>query len=328
MGISRFVALLLCWNIFLAASEAAHCPDVEAFRPCTCDHEGINCMRANSTQELIRVFRTPGANEHESLWIQKTPIQSFPAGVLGDFKFRHVQLEINANLTAFDLGSLNNTKKFLVSISLFKNALSSFDFKGISSFPKLLTLNLGKNKLRTIPAQAFSHPTLETLVLSENPIVSVGSRAFAGLQSLKVLLLSGTRLTTLGDNSMRFLSDWPGLTIDLADSFISSISGTAFDGSAPQRLDLSGNNLTTLSRDVFMPLLVRMYHRSWQFGGEPMLALGNNPLSCYGCSFRWLVSLRKRRGFDSILFDFACRDGTPLHGLTNRKIRCDFNGPF
>uniref|UniRef100_V5HCW9 Putative membrane glycoprotein lig-1 n=1 Tax=Ixodes ricinus TaxID=34613 RepID=V5HCW9_IXORI len=213
MGISRFVALLLCWNIFLAASEAAHCPDVEAFRPCTCDHEGINCMKANSPQELIRAFRTPGANEHESLWIQKTPIQSFPAGVLGDFKFRHVQLEINANLTAFDLGSLNNTKKFLVSISLFNNALSSFDFKGISSFPKLLTLNLGKNKLRTIPAQAFSNPTLEALVLSENPIVSVGANAFAGLQSLKELFLSGTRLTTLGDYSMRMLSDQQGLTV-------------------------------------------------------------------------------------------------------------------
>ncbi|EEC00273.1 membrane glycoprotein LIG-1, putative [Ixodes scapularis] len=328
MGISRLVALLLCWNIFLAASEAAHCPDVAQFRPCTCDHEGINCMKANSAQELRKAFRATGANEHESLWIQKTPIQSFPAGVLGDFKFRHVHVEINANLTAFDLGSLNNTKKFLVSISLFKNALSSFDFKGISSFPKLLTLNLGKNKLRTIPAQAFSHPTLEALVLSENPIVSVGAKAFAGLRELRELFLSGTRLTTLGDNSMKILSIQPGLTINLADSLISSISRTAFTGTAPQRLDLSGNNLTTLSEDVFRPLLYRMLRSPRKFGEVPMIGLGNNPLSCYGCSFRWLVPLRTSRGYNSMLNGFACRDGTPFHRLTYSKIRCDQNGPF
>ncbi|CAN8005098.1 unnamed protein product [Ixodes pacificus] len=285
-------------------------------------------MKANSTQELIRAFRAPGANEHESLWIQKTPIQSFPAGVLGDFKFRHINVEINANLTAFDLDSLNNTKKFLVSISLFKNALSSFDFKGISSFPNLLTLNLGKNKLRTIPAQAFSNPTLETLVLSENPIVSIGAKAFAGLRSLKELLLSGTKLTTLGDYSMRILSDQPGLTINLADSLISSISRTAFGGTAPTRLVLSGNNLTTLSEAVFRPLLVEMLRSPRQFGEAPLLALGNNPLSCYGCSFRWLVPLRMSRGVTSMLLGFACRDGTPFHRLTYRKIRCDQNGPF
>ncbi|CAN7974680.1 unnamed protein product [Ixodes persulcatus] len=198
----------------------------------------------------------------------------------------------------------------------------------ISSFPKLLTLNLGKNKLRTIPAQAFRHPTLETLVLSENPIVSIGANAFAGLRGLKELLLSGTRLATLGDYSMRILSDQPGLTINLADSLISSISRTAFAETAPQRLDLGGNNLTTLSEDVFGPLLVRMLRSPRQFGEVPLLGLGNNPLSCYGCSFRWLVPLRTSQRLNSMLHGFACRDGTPLHRLTYSKIRCDQNGPF
>ncbi|CAN7939754.1 unnamed protein product, partial [Ixodes hexagonus] len=327
-GISHFVAILLCWTELTVLSNANHCPVAQALLPCTCDHEAINCMNARSTQELITAFRAPGNKEHKSLWIQKTSIESFPAGVLGGFKFNNLHVEMNSNLTMFDLNSLRNTKEFLVVLSLFGNALSSFDFRRVINFPKLLTLNLGKNRLRTIPARAFGHPTLERLVLTENPIDSVGPHAFALLPRLNVLQMSGTRLTTLGGFSMSILSRHPELVINLENSGISSISNLAFDGTTPLALQLSRNNLTSLPESVFRPLLSAMFRRARQHGQLPTLLLGRNPLSCLGCSYRWLVPLRTSPQLNSVLSDFACSDGTPFDRLTYNRIRCNPYGPF
>uniref|UniRef100_A0A090X933 Putative membrane glycoprotein lig-1 n=1 Tax=Ixodes ricinus TaxID=34613 RepID=A0A090X933_IXORI len=180
MGCLLLAAALCCSGI-LAVARARSCPEAADFLPCTCDIQGISCGKANSTAELTKAFQTDGPKEHKELWIQRSTVESFPPGVLGDFVFRNVYIEMNTNLTSFNLQSINKSRTFIMKLSLFGNALTTFAYSGIRDFPKLTMLNLGKNRLERIPDHAFQHPKLKKLVLSDNPIQAVGAYAFSAL---------------------------------------------------------------------------------------------------------------------------------------------------
>ncbi|KAL1471341.1 hypothetical protein MTO96_023720 [Rhipicephalus appendiculatus] len=170
-------------------------------------------------------------SEHKELWIQKTPITSFPSDVLGDFKFGEVHVELNVNMTSFTMDALMKFRKLLSRLSVYGNALETFEFENDS---------------------------LKTLELEHNPITFIGQNAFYGLINLKELLLSHTRLTTLEPRSLAIKSSYPMLEIHISSSRISSIHSNAFGLTTPHILNLSRNNITTLERFPFEPLIQRM----------------------------------------------------------------------
>lgn len=315
--------VFLAWA-YVAGLAAAHCPNAASLTPCTCDHYGINCMRAQSTAQLRTVFRSGNATtrEHNELWIQKTPITSFPRDVLGNFKFEEVHVELNANMSSFTLDALMNFDRLLTVLSVFGNALRTFEFNKLQRFPFLVTLNIGKNQLSRIPANAFRNPRLEKLALMENPITSIGPGAFLALSSLKELHLGGTRLLTLGPRSLSIQRGHPELRIHLQNGRITAIHHSAFDFSAPLVLNLSHNNLTTLEQNVFEPLIGRMYNNAQRLNILPLVSVEGNPLTCHGCSYEWLIQYRFSRQMQAILHRFQCPDGSGLSSISDLRISC------
>ncbi|KAH7975488.1 hypothetical protein HPB52_002119 [Rhipicephalus sanguineus] len=281
-------------------------------------------MRANSTTQLIQAFRSGNAlsREHKELWIQKTPIKSFRAGVLGNFKFERVHLERNANLSYFTLDSLMNFNGLLNVLSVYGNALRTFEFDKLPRFPNLFALNLGGNRLTSIPDNAFRNPHLQKLGLRENPITSIGRRAFYALSSLKELDLSHTRLATLGPLSLSILRTHPELRIQLHNAGIRAINPNAFDHAAPLVLNLGNNSLASLERNPFEPLILRMYQNARQLGTLPIISVAGNPLTCRGCSYRWLVQYRFSAQVRAILHGFQCPDGYGLSSISDQRIDC------
>ncbi|KAH7975490.1 hypothetical protein HPB52_002121 [Rhipicephalus sanguineus] len=194
------------------AHRTEYCPDAGLLSPCTCDDEGINCMRVRNPWELRQSLMHSNASteEQKELWIQKTPIKWLMGDVLGNFKFDKVHIEFNAHLSFFLLGILMKFKELLSVLSLYGNALPFFDFQRLQRFPNLVSFNLGGNQLTSIPQDAFRNYRLEKLGLNQNPITYIGERAFLRLSSLRELYLGHTRLTILGPYSLA-MSSHPSL---------------------------------------------------------------------------------------------------------------------
>lgn len=116
-----------------------------------------------------------------------------------------------------------------------------------------------------IPDHAFgeNQKHLTLIALSRNRIKKLGQFAFFSLPYLDFLDLSNNFLEELGNNSFaiqkpndRKTSLLPHIRINLQSNHIKTISDLAFDNlSRPTALDISFNNLTELSLNVFRPLL-------------------------------------------------------------------------
>ncbi|KAL1471339.1 hypothetical protein MTO96_023718 [Rhipicephalus appendiculatus] len=285
----------------------ANCPDPARLSPCTCDHFGINCMRAQNTTQLRQAFKSGDAmtSEHRELWIQKTPITSFPSDVLGDLKFVKVHVEMNANMTSFTMDALMKFRQLLSVLSVYGNALQTFEFEKLKRFPFVNTFNLGGNQIAAIPANAFRSDSLQRLVLSHNPITFIGENAFFGLTNLKELLISHTRLTTLGPRS---------------------IHPNAFGPTTPHVLNLSHNNLTTLERFPFEPLIQRMLSNAGRLVKQPLLGVTGNPFTCRGCSYEWLIRHRLSWQIQRLVYAFRCpgRLGSVHPQCSANRLPADF----
>lgn len=312
---------ILAWAC--AGLAQAGCPNATSLSPCTCDYYGINCMRAERAAQLRRAFNSVNAqsSDHRSLWIQNTPIKSFRPGVLGFFRFENVHIEKNANLTNFTLGSLLLMNKVVTVLSLYGNALETFEYDRLRSFTSLESLDLGGNKLRKVPPNAFKSIRLQRLSLRGNPITEIGAAAFFGLTNLTELLLSQTRLMKLGGHSLSFIRANPHLKIDLSRSAIKTIESTAFDAAMPLEVDLSHNKLTELPRKPFEGLIIRMISNARGRELTPVIKVEGNPLTCMGCSYVWIVESRKRKRV-RVIEGFKCPDDLNATSLTRQRIKC------
>ncbi|XP_037528979.2 insulin-like growth factor-binding protein complex acid labile subunit [Rhipicephalus sanguineus] len=319
------------WNLSLAiiawacaGLAQAGCPNATSLSPCTCDYYGINCMRAQRAGQLRLAFESGDAEtrDHRYLWIQNTPIKSFRGGVLGSFKFENVHIDHNANLSNFTLDSLSHMNKVVVVLSLHGNALRKIEYDKLRSFTSLESLDLGGNKLKTVPPNAFHSIRLQRLSLMGNPIREIGAAAFFGLTNLTELILSHTRLMKLGGHSLSLIRANRNLKIDLSHARIKTIEETAFDAAMPLEVDLSHNNLTGLRRRPFEGLMTRMVSNVRGRELTPVVKVEGNPLTCEGCSYVWIVHSRMRKRIDRIFEGFKCPDGLNSTSLTAPKIRC------
>lgn len=117
----------------------------------------------------------------------------------------------------------------------------------------LYRLEISHNPLFDVTAEAFNglERSLWELILNNNGIVKVPTKALRYLQKLRYLDLSGNEISLIERDSFRGLQN-SLQTLILADNSISELSFEAFQGLPNLKvLDLSANNLHEISPDIF-----------------------------------------------------------------------------
>ncbi|XP_037955244.1 chaoptin isoform X2 [Teleopsis dalmanni] len=124
-------------------------------------------------------------------------------------------------------------------------------------------LKIFGNHLTEIPDDAFTglERSLWELILPENDLVEIPSKAFRHLQKLRHLDLGYNHITHVQHDSFRGLED-SLQTLILRDNCISTLQSHSFSGLLIlEILDLSGNNLFEIDPNVFvdgMPRLTKL----------------------------------------------------------------------
>ncbi|XP_076060189.1 uncharacterized protein LOC143036560 [Oratosquilla oratoria] len=196
-------------------------------------------------------------------------------------------------------------------ISFYNNSIGYFHWESINfvEVPKLENLILAHNHLSMIPEDAMHHSGLQILDLSFNNINYMGKDAFAGLTRLDILDLGNNDLSRLEDFTLRMPDrvSYNTLQLDLSYNKISYISDYAMQEMKNCQVDLRGNQLVTLTQQVFEPII----HDSGSFA---QFNVDGNPLHC-DCSFKWLLSCK--HNFD----DARCTNiNKTLHHLTIKDL--------
>ena len=139
------------------------------------------------------------------------------------------------------------------------SSLYEDDFRGLTSLERLI---LRYNDFVSLPSRVFGGlPSLRELRLARNPQLSeLPSDLFAGLHNLKDLNLSDNRLATLSSDLFAGLHNLKGL--DLSGNGLESVPPGIFYGlSSLSRLDLSGNPIRGLPDGIFANLAgLRVLH--------------------------------------------------------------------
>lgn len=128
----------------------------------------------------------------------------------------------------------------------------------------LYKIHISDNPITDIPEHAFSglERSLWELILHNNQLIEIPTRAIKQLRKLKLLDLSGNEISSILSDSWRGLED-SLQTLNLAENSISSLPPDSFSSLKNlDTIDLSGNNLVEIESDVFrdgMGRLTRVY---------------------------------------------------------------------
>lgn len=139
-------------------------------------------------------------------------------------------------------------------LALDNNQLRTISARDLHSFKKLQYLNLESNQLSAIPPGLFDsevHGDLRDIRLSYNNLETLELETFAGLQSLKTIVLTGNRIRSVQSYAVGDMASL--VTLMLSDNRISNLAPRAFQ-QLPSllRLDLQGNELKELTLATFM----------------------------------------------------------------------------
>lgn len=179
----------------------AVCPDLDSIKPCTCDDEGLQCLRLNNSG-LERVFEAPAERKAiRRVWIFNTNLTALKEKSFGDYIIRDLYLDLN-QIHHVEAGAFGEATKTLQSLSLTRNLLTSFPFEDLKSMKKLKQLGLGHNQLTIITSKAFPpSDTLESIDLSHNSITKIEPSAFAELYEVSLIDLSRNSLRDIESNT-------------------------------------------------------------------------------------------------------------------------------
>lgn len=178
------------------------CPGANDIRPCTCDDEGLQCLRLNNSG-LARVFRAPAELKAiRRVWIFQTNLTALEPQSFGDYIIRDLYLDLN-QISRVAAGAFGEATKTLQSLSLTRNQLTSFPFEDLKSMKKLKQLGLGHNQLKRISANAFPpSDVLESIDLSHNSIETIEPNAFVELHEVSLIDLSRNHLRQLDSKTL------------------------------------------------------------------------------------------------------------------------------
>jgi len=117
----------------------------------------------------------------------------------------------------------------------------------------LYRLEISHNPIADIPDDALVglERSLWELMLHNNQLIRIPSRAIRHLQKLRLLDLTGNQISKIEQDAFRGLED-SLQTLILADNSISSLPTNGFSGlNMLDTMDLSGNNLAEIDPNVF-----------------------------------------------------------------------------
>lgn len=193
------VAILILALVPIALSV---CPDANDIKPCTCDDEGLQCLRLNNSG-LARVFRAPAERKAiRRVWIFQTNLTALKSDSFGEYIIRDLYLDLN-QIEQVETGAFGEATKTLQSLSLARNQISKFPFGDLRQMRKLKQLGLGHNKLTVLESSTFPpSDTLESIDLSHNEISNIQPYAFSELYGVSLIDLSRNVLKEVESNSL------------------------------------------------------------------------------------------------------------------------------
>ncbi|XP_023332215.1 chaoptin, partial [Eurytemora carolleeae] len=170
------------------------------------------------------------------------PFQNLVSLILLDLSDNH--------LVSIPLDTLHKMKN-LRELYLQDNKLTGFMRGTLHSQanPELRILDLSFNHIRRIEHDMFRFEKLETLLINDNRIQTIESRAFVEMRALKHLNLEGNQIVSLNDESFQNLHSLQ--ILNLAYNNLRSVNFDSLDYvgslSPTLHLDLSHNNIPTLA---------------------------------------------------------------------------------
>ncbi|XP_074029883.1 uncharacterized protein [Leptinotarsa decemlineata] len=188
------------------------------------------------------------------------PTNAFSNSEVMDLRFFDAHIEIVRHK------SFNNLSR-LKQLNLSHTGITDVEDYAFFSLPALLTLDLSNNKLTVVKSYTFINLPVEVLLLYGNKIKIIKTEAFTHMYFLKQLDLSSLEIQTL--ESFAF-SDLKQLDI----------------------IDLRGNNITEIKRNVFTDLAVR--HIDLTNNEISSVAPINNTVTITKLSLRFNGVLEKR----------------------------------
>ncbi|XP_068223712.1 oplophorus-luciferin 2-monooxygenase non-catalytic subunit-like [Palaemon carinicauda] len=319
-----FISTKFC--VFVTGGNTPSCPDPTAISPCSCSlsSEGLNldCSAVASEEELETALAAEFPSKDFYLFgvYGNSNLKVIHQGIFRDLTFQVIEIKVGY-LEEIELGAFNGSAFTLQGINLFNNEISSFPFEEIESYQKLLslemtynnlssfpvlksstllTLDLSKNPLGVIPADALQHlPSLVNAIFQSCEISEVFSGTFTGLPGLNYVTLFSNNISHIPTDFIELHGD--GAYVYLGINHINTVEVGAFKG-VSRVFDMDHNSLQTVDEEIWRPILE---------AGSGLYLVGN-PLQC-GNDIDWLIQEPK---FMKLLDPYAaCANGTLLRDL-------------
>lgn len=224
LSLNNCIILVIKILVTIHAAAQAVCPNARDIRPCTCDDEGLQCLKLNNSG-LHDVFQAPAERKAiRRVWIFQTNLTQLPKQAFGDYIIRDLYLDLN-QIHHIESGAFGEATKTLQSLSLTRNLLEDFPYDDLVSMKKLKQIGLGYNQLKSIRSYAFpTSDTLESIDLSHNQISKIEPGAFANLHEVSLIDLSRNQLENIEGEALLVKSTTRQLAVSTPFRFNFAIS--------------------------------------------------------------------------------------------------------
>lgn len=283
--------------------------------PCTCRDElddntlMVECVALTSGQQMHKIFNTLLLGKRiDGLEVRNSTLGPLVARQTAQAYVGNMLMRGN-QITELVPDTFQGTDQIVGRLDLSSNQLSKVNFPMFDSFTQLQVLNLGENLLTNIE-DAGQAPSLRVLYLYSNRIDTIAPNAFRKLGGLEYLDLRWNNLQVLAPGALHVTSDrWQ---LRLRANQLSSLEQAFAEDNMPYLVDLSLNNIGSLTDRVYGPLIDSAILEGSKF------YVAGNPIIC-DCSLSWLV---KNARLLSIVVGARCDgDGTPIADLNLDDFR-------
>jgi hypothetical protein len=265
----------------------------------------------NHELKLIGQQITESKLQFTSIYIQSTRITHIDNNTFPDGKYDEINIANNEKLEFIDSQAFGGSVKNFRVINNPK--LNQSIFAIMASLNISNTINLNKNSISEIPANAFKG-LVSKIDLTENSIKKIGSNAFSSLTRLENLTLDYNLIDFLDNYSLNFSSNKLHKIIKLNNNNISSESFS--DNFLPK---LENNRINIHFEDNLIDSLPEKAFR--QFLGENghKIFLDRNPVKC-DCDMKWIID----RPQSNHIFEVFCKEKQKsIFDLTPEEFECN-----